>query len=228
MNLNALHRRLLQDVLEIGNAFPFVITGGYAVQAHGLVDRLSRDIDVATNSSVPMASVADHLVAGLTERGWRVRVIGVDPISARFMVSDPGTGEDCEVDILKEGFNRPPEATPYGPVLALDDVIGTKFRALADRGYPRDLVDIHAASKIRSQGELESLGRRCAWDEFSLEGLATRLSSVQWRADEEFSAYGLSPDEIADLRRWAQAWADDINRRLYAENYAEGEDDESL
>jgi hypothetical protein len=27
MNLNALHRRLLQDVLEIGNAFPFVITG---------------------------------------------------------------------------------------------------------------------------------------------------------------------------------------------------------
>jgi hypothetical protein len=54
MNLNALHRRLLQDVLEIGNAFPFVITGGYAVQAHGLVDRLSRDIDVATDSSVPM------------------------------------------------------------------------------------------------------------------------------------------------------------------------------
>jgi hypothetical protein len=126
MNLNALHRRLLRDVLEIGNAFPFVITGGYAVQAHGLVDRLSRDIDVATNSSVPMASLADQLVAGLAERGWRVRVIGVDPVSARFMVTDPEAGEDCEVDILKEGFNCPPEATPYGPVLALDDVIGTK------------------------------------------------------------------------------------------------------
>jgi hypothetical protein len=168
MNPNALHRRLLQDVLEIGNAFPFVITGGYAVQAHGLVDRLSRDIDVATNSSVPMAVLADHLIAGLTERMWQVRVIGIDPISARFMVTDPGTGEDCEVDILKEGFNRPPEDTPYGPVLALDDVIGTKVRALADRGYPRDLIDVHAASKIHSQGELESLGRKCAWDEFSL------------------------------------------------------------
>jgi hypothetical protein len=32
MNLNALHKRLLQDVLETGNAFPFVITEGYAVQ----------------------------------------------------------------------------------------------------------------------------------------------------------------------------------------------------
>jgi hypothetical protein len=60
MNLNALHRRLLQDILEIGNAFPFVITGGYAVQAHGLVDRWSRDIDVATNSPVPMAALAEH------------------------------------------------------------------------------------------------------------------------------------------------------------------------
>lgn len=226
MNLNALHRRLLRDVLEIGNAFPFVITGGYAVQAHGLVDRLSRDIDVATNSSVPMASLADQLIAGLTERGWQVRVIGVDPVSARFMATDPGTGEDCEVDILKEGFNRPPEATPYGPVLALDDVIGTKVRALADRGYPRDLVDIHAASRIRSQAELESLGRKCAWEEFSLEGLAIRLSSVQWRDDEEFSAYGLSGDEIADLRSWAQAWADDISRRLYAEAYVDDEDEE--
>jgi hypothetical protein len=228
MNLNALHRRLLQDVLEIGNAFPFVITGGYAVQAHGLVDRLSRDIDVATNSQVPMASLADHLTAGLTERGWQVRVIGVDPISARFMVIDPGTGEECEVDILKEGFNRPPEVTPYGPVLALDDVIGTKVRALADRGYPRDLVDIHAAAKIRSRTELESLGRRCAWDEFSLEGLATRLDSAQWRADEEFSAYGLSSDEIADLRSWAQAWADDISRRLYTETHIDDEDDGEL
>jgi hypothetical protein len=34
MNLSVLHRRLMQDVLEIGNSLPLVITGGYAVQAH--------------------------------------------------------------------------------------------------------------------------------------------------------------------------------------------------
>jgi hypothetical protein len=91
VNLNDLHRRLLQDVLAIGNTFPFVITGGYAVQD-----------------------------------------------------------------------------TPYGPVLALDDVIGTKVRALANRGYPRDLIDVHAAASIRPLAELESLGRLHARDEFSL------------------------------------------------------------
>jgi len=119
MNMSDLHRRLLQDVLEVGNELPFVITGGYAVQAHGIVDRPSRDIDVATNSSIPMEIIASRLIAGLTERGWKVHVIGIDPVSARFMVADPELGQDCEVDILKEGFTWPPVDTPYGPVLSL-------------------------------------------------------------------------------------------------------------
>jgi hypothetical protein len=74
MNLNDLHRRLLRDVLEIGNALPFVITGGHAVQAHGLVDRFSRDIDIATESFQAMDEIAPVLVNGLIERGWRVQV----------------------------------------------------------------------------------------------------------------------------------------------------------
>jgi hypothetical protein len=31
---------------------------------------------------------------------------------------------------------------------------------------------------------------------------------------------------IGDLRRWAQSWSDDINRRLYAEAYVDDEDAE--
>ena len=46
MNLNDLHRRLLQDVLAIGNTFPFVITGGYIASlrtwARGWSDDISR------------------------------------------------------------------------------------------------------------------------------------------------------------------------------------------
>jgi hypothetical protein len=67
------------------------------------------------------------------------------------------------------------------------------------------------------------LGRCLAWDEFSLEGLAARLGSVEWRADEEFAAYGLPEEEIMDLRRWAQAWADDINQRIYRDTLDEDE-----
>jgi hypothetical protein len=80
MNLNDLHRRLLRDVLEVGNDLPFVITGGYAVQAHGIVDRLSRDIDVATNSPIPMETLASRLMDGLTERGWQVLIRQILPV----------------------------------------------------------------------------------------------------------------------------------------------------
>jgi hypothetical protein len=69
VNLNALHSRLMQDVLEVGNSLPLVITGGYAIQAHELVNRVSRDIDVATDSGIPMEDIVTAVVAGLTARG---------------------------------------------------------------------------------------------------------------------------------------------------------------
>jgi hypothetical protein len=227
VNLNALHRRLLQDVLEIGNSLPLVITGGYAVQMHQLIDRLSRDIDVATDSHIPMGDIAADIAAGLAARGWDMRIIGVDARSARMTVNDPATGELCELDILREVFSQPPEATPYGPVLALYDVIGTKVRALAGRGLPRDLIDIHAASQLCSYIELESLGRRHAWDEeFSLGELTERLDGAEWYDDQAFAEYGLSAEKITDLRMWALAWADDIRRRDNAGIYDEDDEGE--
>jgi hypothetical protein len=135
------------------------------------------------------------------------------------MVTDKALSLECEVDILRETFNRPPIVTPYGPTLSLDDAIGSKVRALADRGVARDLIDVRAASNLRPTAELENLGRRLARDEFSLEGLAARLDGAKWFDDEEFLAYGLSPEDVADLHRWAQKWCDDIRRRLYAENF---------
>jgi hypothetical protein len=114
MNLNDLHRRLLQDVLEIGNDLPLVITGGYAVQAHHIVDRFSRDIDMATDSMVAMEAIVTTVVVGLTGRGWRVEVIGVDPHGARMMTTDAGTGEQCELDILRETFSRFVLTVPIG------------------------------------------------------------------------------------------------------------------
>jgi len=157
MNFTDLHRRLLRDLLEVGSDFPLVITGGYAVQAHGLVDRASRDLDVATQSPISMDAIVSAVETGLTARGWTVRQVESDPLSARLIAAD-AEGRECEVDILKEAFWLPPLQTDYGPVLALDDVIGTKVRALADRGAVRDLIDVHAISQIRTSAEMEALG----------------------------------------------------------------------
>jgi predicted nucleotidyltransferase component of viral defense system len=117
------------------------------VQAHRLVSRPSQDLDVATENPAPMTDIAATLRAGLEARGWQVQSLETAPLSARFTVTDPVTGQDCEVDILKENFWRPVVQSSYGPVLAEEDVIGTKVRALADRGAPRDLIDVFAADR---------------------------------------------------------------------------------
>ncbi|WP_148590894.1 nucleotidyl transferase AbiEii/AbiGii toxin family protein [Streptomyces sp. WAC01526] len=218
MNLSALHRRLLADVLAIGSPYPLVITGGYAVQAHGLVNRLSQDLDVATENPAPMADIASALQQGLSERGWQVTVISTDPLSARLVATD-ANGAACEVDVLKENLWSPPHNTVYGPVLSLDDVIGTKVRALADRGAVRDLIDVHAAAEHRDRPELEQLGRRHGRDAFRLDDLRDRLAGAEWYDDEEFAAYGLTVDATTELRSWAQQWASDLDERLARDEY---------
>ena len=109
-----------------------------------------------------------------------------------------------------------------------DCPIGTKVRALASRGLPRDLIDIYAASKLRSNAELEALGQRYARDdEFGLIELADRLDGTEWYDDQAFAAYGISAEDIASIRRWAQAWSDDIRRRIYQPDVDE-EDEKDL
>ncbi|MFI1970062.1 hypothetical protein BLA24_18565 [Streptomyces cinnamoneus] len=226
MKITGLQQRLLADVVAIGSPYPLVLTGGYAVQAHGLVDRFSEDLDLATESPAPMEGIAAALQRGLTERSWRVRAVETTPLSARMVVTEAPTGAECEVDVFKETMAHPPLQTAYGPVLALDDVVGTKVRALAARGYPRDLVDVHAAfaSGRWSRVEVEELGRAHAGDAFDLGELRARLDGAEWTDDREFAAYGLDEEQIAGLRRWAQEWADDIGERLLEEAPYEDEE----
>ncbi|AWW43205.1 hypothetical protein ADL00_41520 [Streptomyces sp. AS58] len=213
-----LHTRLLADVIALGSPYPLVLTGGYAVRAHRLVDRPSQDLDVATESPEPMSDIAATLRAGLEARGWQVRSLETAPLSARFTVSDPVTGQECEVDILKEIFWRPIADSPYGPVLAEEDVIGTKVRALGDRGAPRDLIDVFAASRRWTTTELEEFGRRHARGRFEREDLQANLAGAEWTDDEAFAAYGLDDATIADLRAWAVEWADDLAMRIVEES----------
>lgn len=180
MRLPDLHARLLADVLAIGSPYPLVITGGYAVQAHELLARPSQDLDVATENPAPMDEIARTLVDGLTARGWRIEVIEVAPPSARLSATDIrfGVQEACEVDILREVFTRPAVSSAYGPVLAEEDVIGTKVRAPAERGLARDALDVFAASGRWTVTDLEAFGRRHARGRFDLESLQT----AWWRS----------------------------------------------
>ncbi|WKK20900.1 hypothetical protein QZH56_18550 [Streptomyces olivoreticuli] len=219
-----LHRRLLPDVVDACVPVTAVLAGAYAVRAHGLGGRPGRDLEFVTDAPPPMAEIAAALRAGLEERGWQVRPVSADPLAARLTVADPTTGEECAVDLRKETLWRPPVPTEYGPVPAVEDVVGLEVRALADLGLARSLVDVRAAAARWSAVELEELGRRHARDAvFDLTDLQARLAGAEWIDDSEFTAQGLDEAAVAGLRRWAQAWADDIAERLMEEAAYEDE-----
>jgi hypothetical protein len=206
--------RLLGDLVSVGEAYALVLAGGSAVLAHGLVGREGRDVDLATEHPAGMDAIADAVRTGLVARGWLVRTLETEPLSAQFLVTDAATGEECQVGLRKEVLWRPPVPTELGPALSLDDLAGTRVRDLADRGLARDLVDVHAVSARWSHPELEELGRRHAPDTFDLTDLQARLTGTDWLDDRAFTAQGLDAGDVAGLRRWAQEWADDIAERL--------------
>ena len=102
-----------------------------------------------------------------------------------------------------------------GPVLALDDAVGMKVAALHDRATHRDFIDVHAAA-TRAGYALADLERLGATHKpgFSAEELMDRLAAVELRADQRFLDYGLTGEQVDEMRRWMLAWAEDIRRRL--------------
>ncbi|MEV5234552.1 nucleotidyl transferase AbiEii/AbiGii toxin family protein [Streptomyces pseudogriseolus] len=222
LGVDAVHGRLAGDLLAVGAPYGLVLAGGEAVRAHGLVEaRVSEGVDLATEHPADMAEIAGAVRAGLEGRGWAVEASVADPLAARLVVADEASGARWRVDLRKEVLWRPPVTTAAGPALALEDLVGTRVRALADRGLPRDLVDVHAAADRWSPAELEELGRRHAPDTFDLAELQSRLTGTEWLDDRGFRAQGLDAPAIEELRRWALAWAEDIAERL-----VEGEDPE--
>ncbi|MFE0251435.1 nucleotidyl transferase AbiEii/AbiGii toxin family protein [Streptomyces sp. NPDC059010] len=214
-----LPRDLLTDALTLGARYPLVLAGEYAVRAHGLTpERFVRGpLELATETAEPMDRIAAVVGQGLTDLGWRVRPLETDPLSARLLVTDEEGTAETTLDLLKETLWHPPVMTDLGPALSLEDLIGTKVRALTDRGTARDLTDVYAAASHWTFPDLEEQARRHAWDDFDPSDLQSRLEATELLDDREFTARGLDEDSVRLLRRWVRAWADDIAERLLEE-----------
>ncbi|MCI4064336.1 nucleotidyl transferase AbiEii/AbiGii toxin family protein [Micromonospora sp. R77] len=208
--MDVLHQRLLRIGFDAGDDLGLVLAGGYALSAHNLVNRPSRDIDFATATALPLPAVTSRLVEAYIQAGFTAKVIEAGGRMARLLVT--GEAVACEVDLLKEAIG-PPATLSIGPVLALEDAIGLKVRALHDRAAHRDYIDIRAANQLMHWSELEHLGARHTAG-FSLEELADRLGGMHELDTETFASYGLTDADTQDLAGWASRWEADIRTRL--------------
>ncbi|WP_214108527.1 nucleotidyl transferase AbiEii/AbiGii toxin family protein [Acrocarpospora catenulata] len=139
------HRLLAQIALQAAADYGFALAGGYAVQAQGVLQRPSEDIDLFTSS------VRNDFAEGVTkicdayiEHDLVIKVDVDSPQFVRLTVSQPATGRTSKVELAADLRSHPPVTMEIGPVVHLDDVAGGKVEALFTRAEVRDFIDIDA------------------------------------------------------------------------------------
>jgi hypothetical protein len=216
------HLQVLLDGLPVFEQYGLLLAGGYAFRAHEVLHRPSQDLDFATSDSTPLPEIAAHVQHAFQRAGYSVRLAeAASPRYARLVLQLPSSGEELEMDLLKEALEPrwvTVQITPAASVRAvsLEDTVGLKARAWHDRFVIRDIIDLHAVAGTFSYADLENLARRHDPD-LDLEAMLDHLAGVSVFSDGDFAEYGLDEPRIADLRNWVTGWYDDLGGRLAAD-----------
>jgi hypothetical protein len=203
------HKALVDAALPVCIRYGLAVAGGYAVKAHGLVERPSEDIDFATGTAAPIEEIVAALAAAYHAIGFEVQVLDAEGRKGHLLVTFP-LGGTYRVDVLKEPLNHPVVWMEFGPVIALADAVALKMGALHDRALPRDVLDAHGAAAYFTRTELIAACRAAIDEDFSLERLRDQLAFAAAYPDEAFSRYGAGQGLIAEVKAWALNWSTEI------------------
>jgi hypothetical protein len=206
--------KLAEIGLRVAGRYGFALAGGYAVQAHGLLERPSEDIDLFTawERRDEFAAAVEAVVGAYRADGYAVEVTQQFETFARLAVMDPdGPDGPYKVELAANWRSLPPVMMDVGPVLHVDDVVAGKMSALFTRAEPRDFLDVDAAviSGRYTYVQLLDLAKQ-ADAGFDRRVLADLLAMLPRYPDRRFAAYGAAPDLIAGMRERFAQWRDQL------------------
>jgi hypothetical protein len=204
------HLRLAEIGLRVAARYGFALAGGYAVQAHGILDRPSEDVDLFTawERRGDFAAATDTVVEAYRDGGYTVEIAQRFDTFARLKVTDPAEPEHpYKVELAANWRALPPVMMDVGPVLHIDDVVAGKMSALYTRAEPRDFLDIDAALTTGRY----TRARLCELAEqadagFDRRILADLFGMLERYPDRRFAAYDAEPAQIAAMRERFAQW----------------------
>lgn len=125
------HERIAKIALAAGARYGLALAGGYAVQAHGIGNRPSGDVDLFTTwqhrDEFPELTTA--VIAALNAAGYATSVIMSGETFARLIVTDPSEGREDKVELSADWRAHHPVQLDIGPVLHPDDAVANKVCA---------------------------------------------------------------------------------------------------
>jgi hypothetical protein len=204
--MEAFHERLATIGLAAAERYGFALAGGYAVQAAGLLERPSEDVDLFTAwDRRGQFDTALDAIAAYVAAGFSVEVERRYETFARLSVS--GGDRTSTVELGVDWRANQPIQMSIGPVLHPDDAVANKMSALYGRAQVRDFIDIDAA--IRSgRYDPETLLRLAerADGGFDRRMFADALGRAQVLDAAIFARYGVSGHALDELRARFAAW----------------------
>jgi hypothetical protein len=215
MPVGRLHGQVAAIALSVAAPRGFALGGGNALMAHGVIDRMTQDVDVFSDEEDAVAAVAGAVETALRQAGFRAErrdqdtgladlFYGLGDGLAEWIITAPG-GEQMMLQLAYFDRARKPVQMALGPVLDLEDVVGGKVCALASRAEPRDYLDTAAALDHYSIDQMIGFARRLD-PGLTDEDFADAGQRLDRWGDGVFAPFGLSPDEVTRLRERFAAW----------------------
>jgi Nucleotidyl transferase AbiEii toxin, Type IV TA system len=215
MPLDELHAAVAAIALGAAGRHGFALGGGNALIAHGVIDRPTEDVDLFTDEDDGVTAAAGAVEDALRAAGFSAerqdQTAGLADIFdgmgdglAEWIVTGPG-GRRMMLQMAYFDRDRRPVTMDIGPVLDLEDVVGSKVCALASRVEPRDYVDTAAALERYRVEQLITYAKRLD------PGLTDRDFADAGRQldrmpDGVFARYGLDAAAAGRLRARFAAW----------------------
>jgi hypothetical protein len=201
------HERLARVGLAVAHRYGFALAGGYAVQAAGLLERPSEDVDLFTawDRRGEFATAVAAVLRAYRDDGLAADVERRYDTFARLAVSDGRRAAKVELGV--DWRANEPVLMAVGPVLHPDDAVANKMSALYGRALARDFVDIDAAlrSGRYTHGALLRLAER-ADRGFNRRTFADALAQVDLLDPDDFAPYGINGQPLEALRAAFATW----------------------
>jgi hypothetical protein len=211
--LNEFQEEVAKVALQAARRHGFALAGGNALAVHGIIVRPTEDIDLFTTHEGDLRTATGAVLAALVKAGFMVTAIE-DELSGVF---DDFDQDMAELEVSRDGeavrlqlvrFDRlhAPVMMDIGPVLHLDDILGSKVAALATRAEPRDYIDVAAALRSQDREHLLDLAHQAdpGLTDAEFADAMVRLDRLD---DSVFTQlYGLSPDQVREIRAAFSTW----------------------
>lgn len=207
MGLDPYQAEVAKVALSAAAEAGFALAGGNALVVHGLVDRPTQDVDLFSPAPGAAGAVVMPVRRALEKAGYRVEVLrsAQDNAGEYVQLTVSRDNQTVLVELARDWRQHPPVNVDIGPVLHVDDAVGSKVTAMVGRGLPRDFIDIAAALERYSREELMSLA--FARDPgLRVVDFITAVGALDGIPTEAFAPYGLHDEDVAALRGRFADW----------------------